>query len=232
MKLANVIRFSFTVKIRRAPGGCPVGSTTFRPRRCGRFPIHSRASGTERLRHVLLNEQDRHALVVEFHQRIEDDRNHCRRKPHRRLVEHQELRPRHQRASDAQHLLLSAAERTCELPAPLGEHGRERVDSLQALTGVGACVPPIGAKQKIIFDRQAAEHAELQHQRHAAISDRVSRPAVDTASSSSTRPDCSGRSPTIARRSVLLPAALLPTSATNSPALTSISTIAQHDQVA
>ena len=43
------------------------------------------------------------------------------REPERGLVEHDELRPRHQRAADREHLLLAARQRAGGLVPPLGE---------------------------------------------------------------------------------------------------------------
>ena len=42
-------------------------------------------------------------------------------RPERRLIQHQELRPAHQRASHCEHLPLAAGERSRELIAPLRE---------------------------------------------------------------------------------------------------------------
>ena len=44
-----------------------------------------------------------------------------RRQPQRRLVEHQQARPGHQRPADRQHLLLAAGQRAGDLAAALGE---------------------------------------------------------------------------------------------------------------
>ena len=44
---------------------------------------------------------------------------------------------------------------------------------------MGARLAAIGAEQQIVLDRQAAQHAELQHQRHAARGDRIGRQPVD-----------------------------------------------------
>src|SRR5262249_9175978 len=49
---------------------------------------------------VLLDEQDRRALAVDVLHDAEDRLHQDRREPHRRLVEQQQARPRHQRPAD------------------------------------------------------------------------------------------------------------------------------------
>ena len=68
--------------------------------------------GVERHQRVLLDEQDRRALRVDLADDLEDLLDEDRREPHRRLVEQQQLRPRHERAPDREHLLLAAGERS------------------------------------------------------------------------------------------------------------------------
>ena len=65
--------------------------------------------------HVLLHQQDRHALGVDAADDGEGVLHQDRRQPEARLVEHQEPRLRHQRAADHQHLLLAAGERAGRL---------------------------------------------------------------------------------------------------------------------
>ena len=60
---------------------------------------------------VLLDEEDGRSLVVDLTDDLEDLLDEDRREAHRGLVEHQELRLRHQRAADRAHLLLTAGER-------------------------------------------------------------------------------------------------------------------------
>ena len=67
--------------------------------------------GVERHQRVLLDEQDRRALLVDLLDDVEDPLDEDRREPERRLVEQQQLRARHQRAADRAHLLLAARHR-------------------------------------------------------------------------------------------------------------------------
>src|SRR5215469_1958797 len=57
---------------------------------------------------VLLDEKDRGALTVDVLDDAKDRLDQDRRQPHRRLVEQQQARPRHQRPADGEHLLLAA----------------------------------------------------------------------------------------------------------------------------
>ncbi len=83
---------------------------------------HVRVLGDrERLRHVLLDEQHRHALIADPPHHREQLVEQLRREAERRLVEHEQSRPRHERAPDREHLLFAAAHRPGELIAPLLE---------------------------------------------------------------------------------------------------------------
>ena len=64
---------------------------------------------------VLLDEQDRRALLVDLGDDREDLGDEHRREPHRRLVEQQHPRLGHQGAPDRQHLLLAAGQRAARL---------------------------------------------------------------------------------------------------------------------
>src|SRR5258708_4641619 len=78
----------------------------------------------ERLRRVLLDQEDGDALRVDLAHDLEDRLDEDRREAERRLVEHQELRLRHERAADREHLLLAAGERAREPRDALLEAGR------------------------------------------------------------------------------------------------------------
>src|SRR5262249_29950663 len=65
----------------------------------------------QRLARVLLDEEDRLALLLQLAQGQEYLRDELGREPQRRLVEQEQRGARHQRASDRQHLLLAAAQR-------------------------------------------------------------------------------------------------------------------------
>ena len=82
-------------------------------------------------RHLLLRDQQRHALLLEPFERLEGDLRDLRRQPRRRLVEHQEPRPRHERATHREHLLLTAAQGSRLLSLTLLQPGKEVVHELE-----------------------------------------------------------------------------------------------------
>jgi len=87
---------------------------------------HISAGGErERAPRVLLDEQDRDAVLVDAPNHPEDLAREDRRQPERGLVEEQQPRPRHQRAADREHLLLAAREGAGDLRLPIAEHGEE-----------------------------------------------------------------------------------------------------------
>ena len=75
---------------------------------------------------VLLDEQDREALPVELAHHAVEPEHHCRREPERRLVEHEQARPRHQPSRDREHLALPAAQRARGALEPLAEDRKQR----------------------------------------------------------------------------------------------------------
>src|SRR6476661_1440222 len=88
--------------------------------------------GLERHLCVLLDQQDRHALLFVD---APDDRENLphqdRRQAERRLVEQQQRRPVHQGAPDRQHLLLAAGELPGWLVQPFPEPRKISIDPLQ-----------------------------------------------------------------------------------------------------
>lgn len=62
----------------------------------------------ERLRRILLYQQDGGALRVDAQDGLEDVVDQLRRQPHRRLIQQQDAWLRHQRTAHRQHLLLAA----------------------------------------------------------------------------------------------------------------------------
>src|SRR5438105_7631402 len=65
---------------------------------------------SQRERYVLLDEQDGHALPVQHADDVADLRDHARHETFRRLVQQDDARLQHHRASDGQHLLLAAGQ--------------------------------------------------------------------------------------------------------------------------
>src|SRR6476469_3759984 len=78
-------------------------------------------AGGERQRHVLLDQQNGHALLVQHVDDLADLRDHARHQTFGRLVQQDDLRLQHHHAGDGQHLLLTARERAAGLRAPLAE---------------------------------------------------------------------------------------------------------------
>ena len=88
--------------------------------------------------------------------RVEDRVDEHRGETHRRLVEQQHLRLRHERPAHRQHLLLAAAQRAGDLGSPL-EKPREHLEGardavLDLLVGHGEPAHP-----QVLLDRQARE---------------------------------------------------------------------------
>src|SRR5437773_8930917 len=114
----------------------------------------------DRERHVrvLLDEQHRHALLVDVLDRLEDELDEHRGEPHRRLVEQQHDRSRHERASDREHLLLAARQRAGALREALLEAWEELVDALEVLRDLRwGIAPRIGAHLEVLFHRHTRE---------------------------------------------------------------------------
>src|SRR5262252_7712928 len=77
----------------------------------------------QRQRHVLLHQQNRHALPVQHVDDLSDLPNHARHQPLGGLVQQDDLGLEHHRPGDGEHLLLASREGAAGLVAPLGEHG-------------------------------------------------------------------------------------------------------------
>src|SRR5713226_8337355 len=77
----------------------------------------------ERQRHVLLHEEDGHALAVEHADDLVDLSHHAGHEPFRRLVEEDHLRLEHHGARDGEHLLFAARQRAPCLVPSLAQHG-------------------------------------------------------------------------------------------------------------
>ena len=100
-----------------------------------------------------------------------------RRHAERRLVEHQNLRLRHQAARDGQHLLLPAGEIAGDIVHALAQHGKQRSHRLHAAPRVSFAGDGIGAEREIFRNRHAGENlAPLGHLRDAAA--QRARPAA------------------------------------------------------
>src|SRR5919197_294575 len=110
----------------------------------------------ERHQGVLLDEQDRRALRDDLADPLDEDR----REPHRRLIEQQQLRARHQRPADRHHLLLAARERSGLLCLALGEAREQLVNAVEILVdrlAVAAVGALEGANLEVLEHAQARE---------------------------------------------------------------------------
>ena len=118
----------------------------------------------ERPEHVLLDEEDRHAVAVDRREVGEDGRDDDGRQPERGLVEHEEPRARHQRAPDRGHLLLAARERPGELPAALGQEREEREHALERLPPQAPALGAARAQLEVLeHGHRGEELAALRH---------------------------------------------------------------------
>src|ERR671918_696122 len=99
----------------------------------------------ERERHVLLDQENRHALAAKHLDDLADVGDHARHQPLSRLVEQDDLRLQHHGAGDGQHLLLAAREGAAGLVLPLAEDGEAAIDLVQQ--GLAAARVDVGAVQ-------------------------------------------------------------------------------------
>src|SRR5499427_7845579 len=77
----------------------------------------------QRQRHVLLHQQNRHALPVQHVDDLSDLPNHARHQPFGGLVQQDDLGLEHHRPGDGEHLLLASRERAAGLIASFGQYG-------------------------------------------------------------------------------------------------------------
>src|SRR5262249_8426271 len=100
---------------------------------------------------VLLDQHDRGALRPDPCERGVDLLDDHRRQTERDLVAEQELRIRHERATDRDHVLLAARERIRALPAALAENREQLVHGVER-PGAGPSVER--THHEILFDGQ------------------------------------------------------------------------------
>src|SRR5207237_9198810 len=106
---------------------------------------------------ILLDEQDGHAAPVDLADDAEDRLDDTRRKTEGGLVEDQQARRGHQRASDRHHLLLAARARAGELAPPLAQDREDLVNPPAAATEPRARVGCEGAQVQTLVARHPAE---------------------------------------------------------------------------
>ena len=141
---------------------------------------------------------------------------------HRRLVEQQQARPRHQRAADGQHLLLAAGQRAALLRDALAQAREEREHALEVGARCRRGRPgrrrrARGSRARVIRGKMRRPSGDW---RDAEPHDAVGRQRVQAwplklHGAAPRRGPCRGSS----RRVVVLPAPLAPMSVTISPRL-------------
>jgi hypothetical protein len=125
---------------------------------------------------VLLDHQDGRLLLAQALEQLEDLVYDDRGEPQRGLVEQEQLRPRHERPPDGEHLLLAAGERPGGLAGALGEDGKQLVDPLRRRRHLGAVAERGAAQAEIVRHRQPREDpAALRHEREPAPDDPLGR---------------------------------------------------------
>src|SRR5947207_1883800 len=128
----------------------------------------------ERHRRVLLGEQHGDMLLaVQAEDDVEDLLHEHRRQAHRGLVEQHELRPRHERAPDRDHLLLAARDVARLGGAPLLEAREVTVDDLEIRLRRPAVAPRVGARQQILLDGEVLEDVPPFHHLDDAAPDHL-----------------------------------------------------------
>src|SRR4030095_7297341 len=112
----------------------------------------------QRHRGVLLDQQDRGALAVDRADRVEDLLDQHRSQSHRGLIQQQQARPSHERASDRQHLLLAAGEGAGHLRDALLQPGEQDEHALQ-IVGDPGVVPQECPHDEVLAHGEAVEDA-------------------------------------------------------------------------
>src|SRR2546423_5660702 len=154
-----------------------------RPLRLDRTDAHQvrAVADAERLVNVLLDQQDRHALLLaQPDDQLEDEPDELRREAERRLVEEEEPRPGHERPRDRKLLLLAARERRGGQTEPVAER-REWLE--QALAGRVVSTRSArggGAEPEVLSHTEPREDPPaLRRKPDAAADDPLRRQAAD-----------------------------------------------------
>ena len=206
--------------VRRRPRGSPRRCAAHRRGRRGRAPAAMFCSTSSMVTPARFSSASVRKIV------LHDER----REAERGLVEEQQLRPRHQRAGERQHLLLAAGQRAGLLVHALAQDREEVVDALAVLGDAGAVAharrrraagsPPRSGEPKT--RRPSGQWATPSRTMRDGGSRSMRSPAKRIA-------PARGRiSPEMVRSVVLLPAPLAPSSATTSPGATARLTPAQR----
>src|SRR3989454_845453 len=137
---------------------------------------HVAAGGDgERQLHVLLDEQQGHAVAVDPANRLGQVRDDLGREAEERLVDHEQPRPRHEAARDGDHLLLTAGERVRRLTRARGDDREELGDALVFRLAGAARRRVIAAEPDVLAHAEVREEAPpLEHVGDATADDAVS----------------------------------------------------------
>src|SRR5262249_3841993 len=105
----------------------------------------------ERLARVLLDQEDGALFPLELRDDPKDLADEHRGETKRGLVEHQELRARHESAADREHLLLPAAQRRPELPAARAQNRKAFEHHLHVLADSGPVAATVRAHFEVLL---------------------------------------------------------------------------------
>src|SRR6516164_4263624 len=128
---------------------------------------------------ILLREQERHRLLgVEIADDLENLLDQLRREPHRRFVQQDRLRPRHQRASNRTHLLFAAGDISGGGAAPFLQPREIGIDQLEvAPDGRAAVAARERAGEKVLLHGEVREAMAPLHHLDASASHELVRGA-------------------------------------------------------
>src|SRR5258708_16962909 len=131
---------------------------------------------------VLLSEKEANAFLgIDVVNDLENMLDDLRRKAHRRLIQQDHVRLRHQRATDGAHLLLPSRGIARLTVAPFAQSRKIIVDHFKRSCRSGAPVlTGEGSGKQIFLDRQMTEAVTAFHHLYAAAPDQiVGRQAID-----------------------------------------------------
>src|SRR5215471_895659 len=143
----------------------------------------------QRLARVLLDEEDRLAFLLELTQDQENSRDELGGEAQRRLIEQQQRRARHQRATDREHLLFAAAQRGSQLVTSCAQGGKPLKDRIDVSADLRIAAREC-AHAQVIEHRHALEDGPaFRHLAEAQGNDFVRR-TMDDALASEFDPAC------------------------------------------
>src|SRR5262245_58045899 len=123
---------------------------------------------------VLLDQQDREALVLEPLEDAPDFPHDDGRQSLGGLVQQKHAAIREERSAERQHLLLAAGERTRQLPLTLREPGKQRKDPFER-----EAVRSSANKQILLHRQRREDPATLRHEGHTTPGYAIRPPPVD-----------------------------------------------------